>query len=358
MKSLFSKKLNEINDLYSGSKRVKSSVSEEEKIVLILPLSGRYETFLRFLNNFEDVVLRTNENVDLVVSLFVSMTDSKIASVLRVIDHLNKKYNRRAMTSIRLYGEFSRGIAIDKAVQSSQIKENDIIFLIDVDMLFQPLTLRRIRENTIMNKQIYLPIVFSEFNPGLVSNSGTKIPFTMPLSSTSADGFLFDYERMSLNYQFYVNSSKTVNNDNGYFREFGYGLASIYKCDIMNSKINGFVTDVKGWGLEDVKFLEKILTTSHQVQNQLLLSIADGTAVIQNATNNNNLDVFRAPDESLIHIFHQIECDRNLEKNQYKMCLGTKSNTLGNYRLMKEKYFLKRDFKQFLNEVRAVVVND
>lgn len=120
MKSLFSKKLNEINDLYSGSKRVKSSASEEEKIVLILPLSGRYETFLRFLNNFEDVVLRTNENVDLVVSLFVSMTDSKIASVLRVIDHLNKKYNRRAMTSIRLYGEFSRGIAIDKAVQSKK----------------------------------------------------------------------------------------------------------------------------------------------------------------------------------------------------------------------------------------------
>lgn len=358
MKSLFNEKLNEINDLYLGSKRVTSAVSQQQKIVLVLPLSGRYETFLRFLNNFEDVVLRTNENVDLIVSLFVSMTDSKTASVLQVIDHLNTKYHRRAVTSIRLYGEFSRGIAIDKAVQSSQIRDNDIIFLIDVDMLFQPLTLRRVRENTIMNRQIYLPIVYSEYNPDLVSNSGTKVPFIVPLSSSSLNGYLLDYERMALNYQFYVNSTRPVNNDNGYFREFGYGLASIYKCDIMNSKINGFVTDVKGWGLEDVKFLEKILTASHQVQNQLLLSIADGTAIIQNTTNNHNLDVFRAPDESLIHIFHQIECDRNLEKNQYKMCLGTKSNTLGNYRLLKEKYFLKRDFKQFLDEVRAVVVND
>lgn len=262
------------------------------------------------------------------------------------------------MTTIKLYGEFSRGVAIDKAIQSNHIQDNDIIFLVDVDILFQAVTLQRIRENTIRNRQIYLPIVYSEYNPDLVGNSRASIPFsfTMPLSSYG-DAFLSDYGKMSLNYQFYVNSSTLVNNDNGYFREFGYGLASIYKCDIMNSKINGFVTDIKGWGLEDVKFLEKILTASHQVQNQLLLSIADGTEANKNATKNHNLDVFRSPDPSLIHIFHQIVCDKNLEKNQYKMCLGTKSNTLGNYRLLKEKYFLKRDFMQFVNQVKTVVVN-
>lgn len=179
----------------------------------------------------------------------------------------------------------------------------------------------------------------------------------MPLSSQSG-AFKSDYEKMSLNYQFYANSTTTlVNNDSGYFREFGYGLASIYKCDIMNSKINGFVTDIKGWGLEDVKFLEKILTASHQVQNQLLLSIADGTEAVKDATTNRNLDVFRAPDDTLVHIFHHVLCDKNLEKNQYKMCLGTKSNTLGNFRLLKEKYFLKRDFMQFVNQYKTVVVN-
>lgn len=305
------------------------------------------------------MVLKADENVDLLISLFIDTSDPKVSSMLRIIDHINAKYERRAVMTIKLYGEFSRGVAIDKAIQSNQINNNDIIFLIDVDVLFQSLTLKRIRENTIRNQQIYLPIVFSEYNPELVGNSRSKIPFlfTMPLLPSSSDSFISDYEKMSLNYKIYANASTFVNNDNGYFREFGYGLASIYKCDIMNSKINGFVTDIKGWGLEDVKFLEKILTASHQVQNQLLLSIADGTAAIQNSTSNHNLDVFRAPDESLVHIFHHVVCDKNLEKNQYKMCLGTKSSTLGSYRLLKEKYFMKRDFMQFLNEVKMVVVN-
>lgn len=301
-------------------------------------------------------MLRPNENVELLVSLFINTSDPKVSSIFNIIDHLNQKYQRRAVTTIKLYGEFSRGVAIDKAIQSSHIKDNDIIFLIDVDIFFQTLTLKRIRENTIRNRQIYLPIVFSEYNPQLVGSSKVSLPFLFIMSS-SGDAFLPDYEKMTLNYQSYANSSSLVTNDDGYFREFGYGLASIYKCDIMNAKINGFVTDIKGWGLEDVKFLEKILTASHQVQNQILLSIADGAEVSKNSTPTHDLDVFRAPDESLIHIFHHVVCDKNLEKNQYKMCLGTKSNTLGNYRLLKEKYFLKRDFMQFANQVKTVVVN-
>lgn len=59
MKFLFNENLNKINDLYSGVKKPKEIETEESeadsKIVFVLPLSGRYEIFLRFLNNFEDV---------------------------------------------------------------------------------------------------------------------------------------------------------------------------------------------------------------------------------------------------------------------------------------------------------------
>lgn len=171
----------------------------------------------------------------------------------------------------------------------------------------------------------------------------------MTLPSIAGD-YLSDYETISRIYQSYANST-LVNNENGYFREYGYGLVSIYKCDIMNSKVNGFVTGIKGWGLEDVMFLEKILTANHQVQNQLLISIADGTEANESLPSNYNFDAFRVPDDSLVHIFHHVLCDKNLEKNQLKMCLGTKSGTLGNYRLLKEKYFLQKDFMKFIKEV-------
>lgn len=53
MKSLFNEKF---NDLYSGSKKPQlSKNADKTKVIFVLPLSGRYETFLRFLNNFEDV---------------------------------------------------------------------------------------------------------------------------------------------------------------------------------------------------------------------------------------------------------------------------------------------------------------
>lgn len=295
------------------------------------------------------------DNAELIISLYVNTSDPKQSSVFRIIHHLNLKYKKKAITTIKLYGEFSRGVAIDKAVQSNHIKDNDIIFLVDVDILFKPTTLQRIRQNTIRSQQIYLPIVYSEYNPELVSQGrATTIPVSLAMSDS--DDIMIDYERMSRNYQSYANST-LVNNENGYFREFGYGIVSIYKCDIMNSKVNGFVTGIKGWGLEDVMFLEKILTASHQVQNQILISIADGTEATEALTSNQNLDVFRAPDDSLVHIFHHVTCDKELEKNQYKMCLGTKSSTLGNYRLLKEKYFLQKDFLQFIKHVKEVVVN-
>lgn len=55
MKSLFNEKINEINDLYAFSRKPKSTSSDCDKIFFVLPLAARYETFLRFLNNFEDV---------------------------------------------------------------------------------------------------------------------------------------------------------------------------------------------------------------------------------------------------------------------------------------------------------------
>lgn len=122
--------------------------------------------------------------------------------------------------------------------------------------------------------------------------------------------------------------------------------------------MQGFITDIKGWGLEDVKFLEKIIESSHQQQNQRLLNIADGIATPEDIKENKiniNLKIFRSADPSLIHIYHPIHCDKNLDDVQYRMCLGTQANTqLGSDKLVKRKYFYKQDFFKFLKKNRQI----
>lgn len=58
MKSIFNEKLNKFSEYYSsqGKKpKMPTESTNSDRIIFILPLAGRYETFLRFLNNFEDV---------------------------------------------------------------------------------------------------------------------------------------------------------------------------------------------------------------------------------------------------------------------------------------------------------------
>lgn len=60
MKNLFN--IEHLNKLYTlpGVKSLRMPTNNQvgsptSKIVFVLPLSGRYETFLRFLNNYEEV---------------------------------------------------------------------------------------------------------------------------------------------------------------------------------------------------------------------------------------------------------------------------------------------------------------
>lgn len=60
---------------------------------------------------------------------------------------------------------------------------------------------------------------------------------------------------------------------------------------------------IKGWGKEDVDLFERLLK------------------VVQ---------VFRAPDPGLIHIYHESnQCDQSLSPEQRRMCEGSKLNTFG-----------------------------
>lgn len=171
-------------------------------------------------------------------------------------------------------------------------------------MTFDIKTLQRIRMNTILGKQVYLPIVFSQYDPKRLKYSSSSENIISP-------------------------------NEIGYYRQFGFGICSIYKSDVLNPDINGFDRNITGWGLEDVKFLERIIQLGNK-QNDFSSSNSNKYNITK------LLNVFRAPDPSLIHVYHEINCDSKLDITQYNMCVGTKGNTLGNT-LNLENEFLNND---------------
>lgn len=291
--------------------RIKAKL-DDSPIVFVVPLAGRLQTYKRFLRNYEEVCLKhPKTRTELLVVLFQE-NNTSLSPFEDAISGLGSKYPEGIINYITISGNFSRGIALNQAIHSDHIQMDDIIFFIDVDITFKLISIERIRMNTKKHKQVYLPIVFSQYNPMKWDSTDTK--------STSIPS---DYDEMN---------DFVLNEEAGYFRQFGYGICAIYKADIIHPAINGFNDDITGWGLEDVKFLEKIVKLQQIPINAILNSVPETTQSNPKPTKSLLLSIFRAPDPSLVHIYHDIVCDKSLNESQYSMCLGTKANTLGSFK--------------------------
>lgn len=291
-----------------------ANIHNDSTIVFVLSLSGRYKTFQRFLRNYETVCLsKPNTNTELLLVLFRD-DNIDLMPYYNELDKLRLKYATR-INHITLNGNFSRGIALNEAAHSPYIQMNHIIFFIDVDIVFNQQSLDRIRMNTIRQNQVYLPIVFSEYNPNRSNITITEF-----------------------------------GEEAGYFRQFGFGICAIYKSDVLHPEVNGFNTDITGWGLEDVRFLERIVKLNKK-PIVVMTNTADAATGAEQVDEQNalslTLSVFRAPDPSLIHVYHEIHCDKMLNEAQYVMCLGTKANTLGSYKYIESLFVNNRTLIEY-----------
>ncbi|KAL7745193.1 hypothetical protein ACLKA6_008244 [Drosophila palustris] len=286
-----------------------------DKIVFVLPIAGRLATFERFLLTYERICIDASQHCDLLVVIFGPL--EQLTEHLQLLTDLRSRHIYKQINYIQRNGQFSRGVALDIAARSSYIQQQDIILFIDVDMVFGVETLQRVRMHTQRGRQVYLPIVFSQYDP---KRRGAG-------SSTE---------------------SLPIDDENGYFRQFGFGICAIYKSDILDEDINGFDKDITGWGLEDVKFLEKIVRVGTR-QRGFLVNTAEVPLDYNEAAEQwRRLTVFRAPDPTLVHIYHDISCDVQLDAPQYNMCLGTKANSLGSTRLMEQLFFNNQQNVEFI----------
>ena len=234
----------------------------------IVPLEGRLETFRRFMKNFELVCLKELRRVKLVVAYSSSVSSPREHKA--IIKKYQKKYPEAELIWFDVRGNFSRGIALSLA--ANKFNQAALLFLCDVDLIFNSEFIDRCRLNTALGKRVYFPIMFSQFDPELTYSNKTQ-----------------------------PDSHFTINKDAGIWRSFSYGPACIYHRDM--DAVGGFDKSIKGWGLEDVDLFRKFV-------------------------NHPEIEVLRAADPGLIHVYHKINCDPALPVLQYTQCQGSKASIL------------------------------
>ncbi|ETN78808.1 chondroitin N-acetylgalactosaminyltransferase [Necator americanus] len=251
-------------NMRSNLRRGSNFTGENAHLHMILPLKGRAEIFARFAGHLKNICARAGD-ISLVVVLYASEDERANRAT---IEELRQSFVRVEVIEMD-DAPFSRGVALMKGAE--RVSADGLMFFTDVDMLFTCDALHRIRLNTILNAQVYFPIVFSEFSPESWSENDRLL----------ADAFHYGRRR-------------------GYFRHFGYGLAALYKADLI--AIGGFDTKIEGWGLEDVDLFEKAVKA--------------------------RLRIIRSPEPGLVHIYHPIHCPETMPQAQRHMCHGSKAASL------------------------------
>ena len=257
-----------------------------ETIHFIVPLAGKVKEFRRFMKIYEDICLKRRENAQMHIVLFTKdSSDIEVENILRTVGHYQKTYGGKHIEVIEADGNFARAAALD--LGAKQCSKNNLLFCVDVDILLTVDSLNRIRLNTIEGKQVYYPVVFSQYNPNTICKNS---------QSCTIDDFDFS-------------------SDMGYWRQFGYGIAAMYRSDL--DRVGGYDTSIQGWGKEDVDLFQKIVES--------------------------NLTIFRSVDVGMVHAFHLIHCDVNLVPAQFQMCVGSKATCLGSQRQLAEMVFGMKD---------------
>ncbi|CAK8676622.1 unnamed protein product [Clavelina lepadiformis] len=258
------------------------------RVNFLMALSGRINTFKMFLKHFETAILKTDQNVNLFISLFLDdVTEQQWKTkyynsnqdkstfeeqITKMVKNTNRSYQHSRIEVVYITKNvFSRGHGLQKTSQFV-VDDNEILFFCDVDLIFKPGLLERLRKNTVKGNQVYYPTFFSQHDPKLTNfEEKSDKPF-----------FNLDEE-------------------NGFWREFSYGMFSIYKSDFSQTK--GFDLNIQGWGLEDEIMVKNIIK--------------------------NGLNVFKSRDPGIFHVYHDKACTKLLSPLQYNNCQRSKASHYG-----------------------------
>ena len=264
-------------------------------IHFIVPLTGRFDTFVRFLNSFEEAFLNHELTVSLLIVYFPDVSSPEKHK--NVFEDFRFRHPKVSLTWSEVLGEFSRARALEFGVRHHS--NESLLFFADVDLIFETEFYHRCQAGAVLGKQVYFPLMFSQFNPQ-IAYYNRSAPASKIGPKFSPPGMTGRFTRRA-----------------GIWRKYSYGPVCVFAKDVI--EVGGLNTTIRGWGLEDLNFYEKCLR--------------------------HDLEVFRTPDLGLVHVYHaQTNClDPRMNSEQAKMCEDSRRQGIGSEESLVE-YMLAKGY--------------
>ncbi|KAK3875602.1 hypothetical protein Pcinc_019534 [Petrolisthes cinctipes] len=221
------------------SRPAAASLPTAASINIVMPLEGRIDTLRLFLENLQQVIKESHLRLGLTVVYFEDGKSEAARTTLQEAASVTPDL----VTHFLLLQpqQFSRSRALKEGVEQSNVTA-PVVFLCDVDVLFTSTFLHRCLATPVRGKQVFFPMVFSQYNPELVyALHGRRQPH--PLQTLS------------------------VQDNEGFWRVWGHGMMCVYKSDFL--AINGFNPSKTGWGGEDLNFLSKTAARRFKIVRSL-----------------------------------------------------------------------------------------
>ncbi len=179
------------------------------RINLIVPIA-HHHNLMPFLEMYENECIKLDEPVSLHLVFFVH---DEVA--IRQISQIKNIY---MSAEIKTYEVTNRQYSPSYAYRyvAELVSNEELLLFFDVSFQFSTKFLSHCRMNTIVNKQVFSPIMFSLYKPELVPSK--EMPGTTILSSKENDNL--------------------VTSDNGFFLRYNYQVLCIYRSDYV--KLGGY----------------------------------------------------------------------------------------------------------------------
>lgn len=139
-----------------------TNVDHAQKLNIIVPLMGRLDSFKLFLDYFETILTTSATKLYLTVVYFGDSIN--ILSLMFQSFVLKRKYRLHHIEHVK-DRNFSRGYALDVGIRAWKARDDPIIFLCDVDVLFTSSFIDRCLSYPKRKERVFYPVVFSLYNP-------------------------------------------------------------------------------------------------------------------------------------------------------------------------------------------------